>query len=223
MSSGTASRLLLVEDDTDLSDMVTESLVHDGYLVDQAADGQRGLHLGLTRTYDVMVIDRRLPALDGLSLVIKLRSRAVSARALMLTALGTVDDRIAGLDAGADDYLLKPFELDELSARIRALCRRNSDSTDVLRIGAGLLDLGLRDVVLPDGSRVALSAREFELLRVLAARPNAVHPRGDLRSQVFDEAAAASIVDTYVYYLRRKLGRAAVRTVHGLGYRVGSL
>jgi two-component system, OmpR family, response regulator len=223
MSTGTASRLLLVEDDIDLSDMVTETLVDEGYLVDQAADGQRGLHLGLTRTYDVMVIDRRLPALDGLNLVIKLRSRAVLARALMLTALGTVDDRIAGLDAGADDYLLKPFDLDELSARIRALCRRNSDSTDVLRIGAGLLDLGLRDVVLPDGSRVPLSAREFELLRVLAARPNAVHPRCDLRSQVFDEAAAASIVDTYVYYLRRKLGRPVIRTVHGLGYRLGLL
>jgi two-component system response regulator QseB len=223
MSSGTASRLLLVEDDIDLSDLVTETLVDEGYLVDQAADGQRGLHLGLTRTYDVMVIDRRLPALDGLNLMIKLRARAVLARALMLTALGTVDDRIAGLDAGADDYLLKPFDLDELSARIRALCRRNSDSTDVLRIGAGLLDLGLRDVVLPDRSRVPLSAREFELLRVLAARPNAVHSRCDLRSQVFDEAAAASIVDTYVYYLRRKLGRSVIRTVHGLGYRLGTL
>ena len=89
----------------------------------------------------------------------------------MLTALGTVDDRIAGLDAGADDYLVKPFDLDELSARLRALCRRTSESTEVLRIGAGLLDLAGRDVVLADGTRVALSAREFELLRVLAARP----------------------------------------------------
>ncbi len=217
------TRLLLVEDDTDLREMVTETLVDEGYVVDQAPDGQRGLHLGLTRPYDVMVIDRLLPALDGLDLVVRLRSRAVPARALLLTALGTVDDRIAGLDAGADDYLVKPFDLDELSARIRALCRRTSDSTEVLRLGTGLLDLSVRDAVLRDGTRITLSAREFELLRVLAARPNTVHSRADLRSRVFDEAAAASIVDTYVYYLRRKLGRAVIRTVHGLGYRLGAL
>jgi len=203
--------------------VVGDALLDEGYVVDRAPDGQRGLHLGLTRPYDVMVIDRRLPGLDGLDLVARLRSRSVPARALLLTALGTVADRIAGLDAGADDYLVKPFDLDELSARIRALCRRTADATETLRIGAGLLDLALRDVALPSGQRVALSAREFELLRVLAARPNNVHSRAELRSRVFDEAAAASIVDTYVYYLRRKLGRAAVRTVHGLGYRLGAL
>ncbi|MEU5826785.1 response regulator transcription factor [Micromonospora tulbaghiae] len=223
MRGGRSNRLLLVEDDADLTEMLTETLGHEGYLVDRAFDGQRGLHLGLTRSYDVMVIDRMLPALDGLDLVARLRARAVPSRTLMLTALGTVDDRIAGLDAGADDYLVKPFDLDELSARVRALCRRAPEPTDVLRIGAGVLDLGPREAVLPDGTRVALSTREFELLRVLAARPNTVHPRAVLRRKVFEEAAAASIVDTYVYYLRRKLGRAAVRTVHGLGYRLGTL
>ena len=216
-------RLLLVEDDADLSDMLTETLTEEGYAVDQAPDGQRGLHLGLSRRYDVMVIDRLLPALDGLDLVTRFRSRAVPARTLMLTALGTVDDRIAGLDAGADDYLVKPFDLDELSARLRALCRRRPESAETLRIGAGLLDPATRQAVLPDGTRVALSAREFELLRVLAARPTGVHRRADLRSRVFDEAAAASIVDTYVYYLRGKLGHQVVRTVHGLGYRLGVL
>lgn len=223
MCGGGPNRLLLVEDDEEMAGLLTETLVGDGFVVDHASDGQRGLHLGLTRTYDVMVIDRMLPALDGLDLVIRLRSRKVPARALMLTALGTVGDRIAGLDAGADDYLMKPFDLDELSARIRALCRRTSESTRVLRIGAGLLDLTPRDAVLADGTRVALSAREFELLRVLAAQPNLVHSRAELRRRVFDEAAAASMVDTYVYYLRRKLGRAVVRTVHGLGYRLGAL
>lgn len=215
--------MLLVEDDADLAELLTEVLSDDGYVVDQARDGQRGLHLGLTRRYDVMVIDRMLPALDGLDLVVRLRSRAVSARTLMLTALGEVGDRIAGLDAGADDYLVKPFDIDELSARIRSLCRRAADATDALRIGTGLLDLALREVILPDGARVALSAREFELLRVLAGRPNGVHTRAELRRRVFDEAAAASIVDTYVYYLRRKLGRKVIRTVHGLGYRLGNL
>jgi two-component system, OmpR family, response regulator QseB len=203
--------------------MVTETLVDEGYVVDRALDGQRGLHLGLTRPYDVMVIDRLLPALDGLDLVARLRSRSVPARALMLTALGSVGDRVAGLDAGADDYLVKPFDLDELSARIRALVRRTPAPTSSLRVGGGRLDLVAHDAVLPDGTRVALSTREFELLRVLAARPSAVHARAELRRRVFDEAAAASIVDTYVYYLRRKLGRPVVRTVHGLGYRLGAL
>ena len=223
MPSVRSTRLLLVEDDPELTGLVTEVLVDEGYVVDQASDGQRGLHLGLTRPYDVMVIDRLLPALDGLDLVTRLRSRAVPARTLMLTALGTVGDRVAGLDAGADDYLVKPFDLDELSARVRALCRRTADAAETLRVGAGLLDLALRDAVAADGTRVALSAREFELLRVLAARPHNVHSRAELRSRVFDEAAAASIVDTYVYYLRRKLGKAVVRTVHGLGYRLGVL
>ncbi|MFV2103588.1 response regulator transcription factor [Micromonospora sp. LOL_024] len=218
-----SNRLLLVEDDEDLTELLTETLAHEGYVVDRASDGQRGLHLGLTRTYDVMVIDRLLPALDGLDLVTRLRSRAIPARTLMLTALGTVDDRIAGLDAGADDYLVKPFDLDELSARIRALCRRTPESTHMLRIGAGLLDLAPRDAILADGTRVALSTREFELLQVLATRPNVVHSRAALRRRVFEETAAASIVDTYVYHLRRKLGRAVVRTVHGFGYRLGTL
>jgi two-component system response regulator QseB len=221
--AGGPNRLLLVEDDPELTELLTETLVDEGYVVDQAPDGQRGLHLGLTRPYDVLVIDRLLPALDGLDLLTRLRSRAVPARALMLTALGTVADRIAGLDAGADDYLAKPFDLDELSARLRALCRRTPDTAEALRVGGGLLDLALRDVVLPDGGRVALSAREFELLRVLADRPHHVHSRAQLRSRVFDEAAAPSLVDTYVYYLRRKLGRSVVRTVHGLGYRLGTL
>jgi two-component system response regulator QseB len=217
------NRLLLVEDDAELGNLLTETLTDEGYHVDQARDGQRGLHLGLTRPYDVMVIDRLLPALDGLDLVVRLRSRAVPARALMLTALGAVHDRVAGLDAGADDYLVKPFDLDELSARVRALCRRTPAPGELLPVGTGWLDLTARDVVLADGTRVALSAREFELLRVLAARPTGVHSRAELRRRVFDEAAAASIVDTYVYYLRRKLGRAAIRTVHGLGYRLGVL
>lgn len=216
-------RLLVVEDDRELNDTLAEVLGDEGYLVDQARDGQRGLHLGLTRHYDVLVVDRGLPAVDGLDLLLRLRARAVTARALVLTALGTVADRVAGLDAGADDYLVKPFELDELSARIRALCRRADETDTSLAIGAGTLDLVARQVVRPDGSRVDLSARELALLRVLAEHPRAVHTRDGLRRAVFTETEAASIVDTYVYYLRRKLGRGAVSTVHGLGYRLGTL
>jgi two-component system, OmpR family, response regulator QseB len=216
-------RLLLVEDDRELVALLAAALRDEGYAVDVAQDGQRGLHLGLTRPYDVVVIDRRLPALDGLELLTRLRARAVRARALMLTALGTVHDRIDGLDAGADDYLVKPFDLNELSARLRALCRRTLETSELLRIGAGHLDVGQREVLLPDGTRVALSPREFGLLRELAMRPDAVHSRSSLRREVFHDAAASSIVDTYVYYLRAKLGRPVIRTVQGLGYRLGVL
>ncbi|MBZ6227707.1 response regulator transcription factor [Streptomyces olivaceus] len=216
-------RLLLVEDDPELVTMLSEVLRAEGYEVEVANDGQRGLHLGLTRQYDVLVVDRRLPALDGLDVLARLRSRAVRTPVMLLTAMGTVHDRVDGLDAGADDYLVKPFELDELSARLRALCRRALDRADVLRIGSGQLHVGPREVELADGERIALAAREFALLWVLASRPGTVYSRAELRRAVFQEAPASSIVDTYVYYLRRKLGRQAVHTVRGLGYRLGAL
>ncbi|WP_121011964.1 response regulator transcription factor [Saccharothrix australiensis] len=215
--------MLLVEDDSELVELLADALRGEGYAVDVALDGHRGLHLGLTRPYDVVVIDRGLPALDGLDLLVRLRARSVRARALILTAQGTVHDRIDGLDAGADDYLVKPFDLDELSARLRALCRRALELSDLLHIGAGLLDVGQREVVLPDGGRVPLTTREFGLLRVLATHPDTVHTRAALRRTVFQDAPSQSIVDTYVYYLRTKLGRSAVHTVQGLGYRLGSL
>ncbi|MFI8202959.1 response regulator transcription factor [Streptomyces sp. NPDC085937] len=216
-------RLLLVEDDRELAGLLTEVLRDEGYTVDVAPDGQRGLHLGLTRSYDVLVIDRGLPVLDGLDLMRRLRSRPVRSPVLLLTGMGSVSDRVDGLDAGADDYLAKPFDLDELGARLRALCRRSRDVTDVLRIGSGQLHVGRREVTLPDGERIVLAAREFALLHALASRPDAVYSRAELRRIVFEEAHAASLVDTYVYYLRRKLGRRAVLTVRGLGYRLGAL
>ncbi len=221
--SGRTHRLLVVEDDRELNDTLAEALSDEGYLVDQARDGHRGLHLGLTRPYDVLVVDRRLPAVDGLDLIARLRARAVVARALVLTALGTVADRVAGLDAGADDYLSKPFELDELSARIRALCRRVDEADTHVALGTGWLDVVERQVVRGDGARVDLSTRELALLRALADRPRSVHTRAELRRTVFADTEAASIVDTYVYYLRRKLGRDAISTVHGSGYRLGAL
>jgi two-component system, OmpR family, response regulator QseB len=215
--------LLVVEDDRELAEMLTELFTREGYRVDRAGDGHRGLHLGLTRRYQVMVIDRRLPAIDGLDLLVRLRRRAVTTRALMLTALGDVVDRVDGLNAGADDYLGKPFEVDELLARVRALHRRFLDDAVLVPVGGGHLDLARHEATLPDGRRVPLSPREFELLRVLAIRPNAVHPRGRLRTGVFEDTTAESIVDTYVYYLRRKLGPAVIRTVRGFGYQIGVL
>lgn len=221
--SDSPRRVLVVEDDTEIAEMLKELLTGEGYQVETAGDGQRGLHFSLTRAYDVLVIDRVLPAVDGLDLIRRIRRKGIATPVLVLTALGTVADRVAGLDSGAEDYLVKPFDIEELLARVRALHRRHRDATRTLPLGAAEIDLVRRRVLLPDGDEVELSKREFELLRTLASRPKTVHSREDLQLTVFQDAATDSIVDTYVHYLRRKLGRGAVRTVRGFGYRLGEL
>jgi len=215
-------RLLLVEDDRELGPLLAEVL-GDDYQVEIAADGQRGLHMGLTRQYEAMVIDRGLPVIEGVDLVGRLRARGVQTPILLLTARGSVAERIEGPDAGAEDYLVKPFEIDELLARIRALLRRHQDTSAMVPIGNRSLQLEARIVIGDHVPPVALSAGEAELLAVLARRPDRVFTRPELLAAVFDPADVAGTVDTYVYYLRRKLGRRAIRTVYGVGYQFGTL
>ncbi|WP_380168197.1 response regulator transcription factor [Jannaschia sp. R86511] len=215
--------VLLVEDDRALSEMLAGLLREEGYDVDVARDGQRGLHLGLSRAYDLLVVDRGLPVVEGLELLRRLRAKGVLAPVLVLTAQGTVRDRVDGLDAGAEDYLVKPFDVDELLARLRALLRRHADATDVLAAPGGTLDTRRRLVERADCSTVELSRTESDLLAVLARRPRQVFSRDELLERVFDAADTPGSVDTYVHYLRRKLGRDVVRTVRGVGYRLGSL
>ncbi|MEU7841350.1 response regulator transcription factor [Micromonospora sp. NPDC049114] len=216
-------RLLLVEDDNALSALLTDLLTEEGYEVEVAGDGQSGLHRALARDYDVLVVDRGLPVLDGLGLVTRLRARGVTCPVLLLTARGTLDDRVQGLDAGAEDYLVKPFEVPELLARLRALRRRHQDAAGRLPLGRRRwLDVGNRQV-LDDDEEIPLSAREFAVLRALAGRPTKVFTRAELLSSAFDHADAPGSVDACVHHLRRKLGRGAIRTVHGLGYRIGAV
>jgi two-component system response regulator QseB len=216
-----APRVLVVEDDPQLLDMLATLLAEEGYRVDRAEDGQRGLHLGLTRSYDVLLLDRGLPALDGLDLLARLRGRGVVTPTLVLSALGNPADRVAGLDAGAEDYLAKPFDVDELLARLRALRRRHLDTARALPLPAGSLDLDTRQVVPETGEPVRLSERETALLAMLAARPGHVFSRARLLALVFDDAETEAVVDTYVHYLRRKLGRKIIDTVRGRGYQLG--
>ena len=217
----TTPRLLLVEDDPDLAGLLTELLTGEGYDVDTAGDGQRGLHLGLTRDYDLMLIDRGLPAIEGLDLLTRLRSRGRSTPTLVLSALGNPRDRVEGLDAGAEDYLGKPFDLDELLARLRALLRRHLEQAARLPVVDGLFEPESRTVRLEDGTEVALSERESMLLAALARQPRRVLSRAELVDSVFEDAEEEGVVDTYVHYLRRKLGRRVVETVRGVGYRIG--
>ena len=225
-------RVLLVEDDRRLVAMLSELLADEGYAVDCAPDGHTGLHLGLTRSYDLLVLDRGLPALEGLDMLGRLRGRGVTTPALVLSALGNPSDRVEGLDAGAEDYLSKPFDIDELLARLRALQRRHRDTAQSLQFPGGRLDLGSRQVVLDAGSDqesgagvdpVQLSERECGLLTALASRPTRVYSRAELLARVFEDAENGNLVDTYVHYLRRKLGRRVVRTVRGGGYQMGRL
>ncbi|MFI7151367.1 response regulator transcription factor [Nonomuraea sp. NPDC050022] len=218
-----ARRLLLVEDDRELGGMLVNLFTDEGYTVDLALEGQRGLHLGLSRAYDAMIVDRGLPVVDGIDLLRRLRRQAVTVPVLVLSAFGTVADRVTGLDAGAEDYLVKPFEIDELLARVRALHRRNLDQAGLLPVGPGWLDPEAHTVRLPTGEQVTLSGQEARLLHALAIRPRQVHTRASLRQRVFDGARTDAIVDTYVYYLRGKLGAGIVSTVRGVGYRLGEL
>lgn len=214
-------RVLLVEDDAELTSLLDRVLVDEGYAVTTAADGHRGLHRALTERFDVIVVDRGLPAVEGLDLIARLRTRGVTTPILVLSARGTTEDRVDGLDAGAEDYLPKPFELTELLARLRALLRRHTDRADQLTVPGGSLDLETRTVRRAGGAEVDLSEREASLLALLAARPGVVFSRRDLLDRIFDAAESESIVDTYVHYCRRKLGHGVIATVRGLGYRLG--
>ncbi|HZD98115.1 MAG TPA: response regulator transcription factor [Micromonosporaceae bacterium] len=218
-----ARRLLIVEDDRELRTMLERLLGDEGYQVDAVADGQAGLHRALIDRYDVMVIDRGLPAIDGLDLTRRLRGRGVGTPVIMLTAYGSVVDRVEGLDAGAEDYLVKPFEVDELLARLRALLRRHATIGETIQIGDGTVDLVTRIARTSDGRAIELSGRECALLRTLASRPGRVFSRDELRKTVFDTADSETVVDTYVHYLRRKLGKGVVHTMRGHGYRIGAM
>jgi two-component system response regulator QseB len=223
--SGTMAptRVLVVEDDAELGDLLLRLFRGAGHAADLARDGQAGLHLALTRRYDILIIDRRLPAIEGLDLLARLRRSSVTAPALILTALGTVADRVAGLDSGAEDYVVKPFDVDELLARVRALLRRQPGGAPTLAIGAAEFDLISRTVTAGDGATATLSGRESDLLRLFAQHPARVFSREEILAKVFPEAATDTLVDTYVHYLRRKLGTTVVSTVRGAGYRLGTL
>lgn len=231
-TNGSAPRLLLVEDDPDLVSMLSALLTEEGYVVDTATDGQRALHLALTRHYDVMIVDRGLPAIEGLDLLTRIRSQAVTTPVLVLSALAQPADRVTGLDAGAEDYLGKPFDIDELLARLRALRRRHLERAQILPIGHHRLNVQTRQVLPAPGQGsaggelaepVRLSERECALLTMLASHPRRVFSRRDLLTLTFPDAESEAVVDTYVHYLRRKLGRSVVTTVHGRGYQLGEL
>lgn len=212
--------LLLVEDDAALGPLIAELLETD-YRIRLATDGLDGLHLALTQAWDVMVIDRGLPLMDGIALITALRSKGVPTPILILTALGATDEKVRGLDAGANDYMAKPFDAGELAARLRALTRTFTPEPAPVSIGDWEFDPASRSVRSIYGQLVSLTAKEAELLSALASEPGRVFTREELLGEHFRAADQPGLIDTYVHHLRRKISKAVVRTVHGVGYQIG--
>jgi two-component system response regulator QseB len=211
-----APRLLIVAEDELLIARLGELLAEAGY----AFDADPTMQKALATHYEVMIVDWTPETLE---LLASMRRKAVTARALVLSSIGSSQDQEAAMAAGADDYLTKPFLPSKLLAKIRGLLRRHIDNAETIPFGPAQLDVRRYEVVLPRGKRVALSVREFDLLRTLVARPTVIYPKSELRTRVFGTDASESTVDTYVYYLRRKLGQGVVRSVYRLGYKAGAI
>ena len=219
-------RVLVVEDEVKMGRLLQRGLTEEGHAVDVARTGDDAIWMAAAVDYDAIVLDVMLPGRDGFEVCRTLRERGVWAPVLMLTARTTVPDRVAGLDAGADDYLPKPFAFAELLARLRALVRRGSpERPSVLEHGDLRLDPALRTVARGDAA-IPLSAKEFALLETFMRRPGQVLSRNQLLEHVwdFDYEQRSNVVDVYVRYLREKVdrpfGRDSIETVRGVGYRL---
>jgi two-component system response regulator QseB len=215
-------RLLLVEDDSMIGAAAQQGLRQESHTVDWVRDGREADLAVANGVYDLVLLDLGLPRADGLSLLRKWRARGLDVPVLIVTARDAVTDRIAGLDAGADDYLVKPFDLDELSARVRAVLRRRSGRAgSAIRIGELHIDTADRQV-LWKGRNVALSAREYALLEALADRPGAFLTRAQLEERLYgwDEEIASNAVEVHIHALRRKLDPGLIRNVRGMGYAI---
>ena len=218
-------RILLVEDDELLGAGLSDALARAHYAHEWVRDGEAALDMLAVSTFDLVVLDLGLPGLDGIAVLRRLRDRGDAVPVLILSARDATHDRVLGLNTGADDYLVKPFELDELIARIHAIERRRSGgSTNQLRHGKLVLDLGAMSVEYA-GAPVELKRREFMLLKKLIENPNQVLSRGQLEESVYgwEGDVESNTIDVHVHHLRRKLYPEVVRTVRGVGYRIDPL
>jgi two-component system, OmpR family, response regulator QseB len=221
--TGERDRVLIAEDDRRLARMLETLLISEGYDVVLAFDGQTALHAAMTQRFDVMLFDRGLPVREGLDVLEGLRGQGNSVPALILSALGNPADRVEGLTRGAEDYLAKPFDIDELLARLRVLARKSAAPIAALRVPGGVLYPDRHEVRMRDAGIVVLSERENDLLSTLARRPRQVFTRDELLESVFPGADDTGVVDAYVHHVRKKLGRGCLLTVRGVGYALGSL
>ncbi|OZB80365.1 MAG: two-component system response regulator [Microbacterium sp. 14-71-5] len=216
-----SGRLLIVEDDPRLGPIMRDVLSA-GWTVQLCDSAEEALEAVRARGFDAIVVDRRLPGMHGEELVGELRRRRVSTPILMLTALGELRDRIEGLDAGANDYLVKPFEFEELSARLRALTRDYGDRGEGIGIGSWRFHPDDQFIESPYTGRILLTEAETAFLQVLAAEPERTFSREYLLQAVLTRSESQGTVDAYVHYLRRKTDRDLIHTIRGSGYRLGT-
>lgn len=221
-----AMRILIVEDEAKMAGLLKRGMEEDGHAADIAATGTEALWMAKATDYDAIVLDLMLPGVDGVEVCRRLREDGVWSPVLMVTALTAVSDRVAGLDAGADDYLAKPFHLDELLARVRAIARRGApERPALLEVGDLRLDPATREVWRA-GTPIPLSVKEFALLEVFMRRPGQVLSRFQLLEHAWDGGYEnrSNVIDVYVGYLRDKIdrpfGRRSIETVRGAGYRL---
>ena len=217
-------RVLLVEDEPDLRNGLSKALREDGYAVDSAGDGEDGSYKAEANDYDAIILDLMLPKLDGWELLRRLR-RTKKTPVLMLTARDAIRDRVRGLDSGADDYLVKPFDLDELLARLRALIRRAASETKArLEIGDVVIDTAARTVSRA-GQEVTLTAREYALVEYLALHHGKLVTRTELYEHLFDEndTSLSNLLEVHVSNIRKKLGHDFIITRRGYGYSIQSV
>lgn len=215
-------RLLVVEDEPTLRVQLQQALSEAGYTVDQADNGQDALHLGENEPFDAIVLDLGLPVLDGLSVLKRWRADQIRTPVLILTARDQWHEKVAGIDAGADDYLAKPFHMEELLARVRALIRRSQgQASPVLSCGPLTLDTRSGRVMV-NGQAITLTSHEFKVLSYLMHRPNTVVSRTELTEHIYaqDFDRDSNTIEVFVGRLRKKLPAGVIETVRGLGYRI---
>lgn len=216
-------RILLIEDDRMIGADLERALVREGFSVDWVKDGLSAQAALVDAVYTAVLVDIGLPRRSGLEVLKVARAKGNRTPVLVLTARDGVDDRVTGLDAGADDYLVKPFEFRELMARLRAVMRRrDGHAQSLIGTDALQLDLVLREIVL-EGRREPLSAREFALMHALLERPGAILSRGQLEERIYgwNESVASNAMEVVIHGLRKRLGPELIRNVRGLGWRVG--
>lgn len=218
-------RLLLVEDDTMIGETVLDQLRAEHFAVDWVKDGEMADTALKTQSYDLVLLDLGLPRLDGLDVLRSLRARKVLTPVLIATARDSIQQRIAGLNAGADDYVLKPYDLDELLARIRALLRRASGRAEPVYEHKGVSINPVTREVMVEGQPVVLSAREWSVLEPLLARPGMVLSRVQLEEKLYSwkDEISSNVVEVYIHGLRKKLGAELILNVRGVGYMVPKL
>lgn len=217
-------RILIVEDEPDLLDALKKQLQSSGYSVDGCGNGLDAEYYLKMATYDAVVLDIMMPGIDGLTLLKKMRAEGNTTHVLLLTALDSIENKVNGLDAGADDYLVKPFAYDELLARLRVLLRRRSgQTTNVLEYGGLVMDLNSRTVTR-DGAEITLSSKEFAVLEYLLRNPGRVLSRDKIENHVwnYDFEGGSNVVDVYIRYLRKKIdtgfNKKLLHTIRGAGY-----